>query len=321
MALSWVLVRSTKPDGPAAGTLSPKAPDATSRYALAAWIVVLAISDLPEILLHVVALPAPSMLVWLKVGGLALFAALCFGARGWRPLAPFAGVMLVFFLGLRGAAALGTLAPWRDRFAGSEGSFALSYLDLHLRDLGVALLVLAALFLLVGDRRRFFLARGDLAAPVEPVRWLGIRSGGRWQSFVWIFGGVAAVVVATVILTQIRFEPGDAAKLARLAPAVLLLAATNAFSEEVYFRLSLLGTLPAVVGRGQAQAMNVVLFGLAHWLAGSPPGFAGAAMTGFLAWAMGKCILETRGLAGAWLIHLLPDLVIFATYALLWQGG
>lgn len=314
-------MRSTNAEGPAAGTPTPNASHAAPRLALVTWIVVLAISDLPEILLSVVALPAPTFLVWLKVGGLALFAALCFGARGWRPLAPFAGVMLIFFLGLRGAEALGTSALWRDRFAGSEGSFALSYLDLHLRDLGVALLVLAALFLLVGDRRRFFLARGDLAAPVEPVRWLGIRSDGRWRTFVWIFGGAAAVLVAAVILTRIRFEPGDAAKLARLMPAVFLLAATNAFSEEVYFRLSLLGTLPAVIGRGQAQAMNVVLFGLAHWLAGSPPGFAGAAMTGFLAWAMGKCILETRGLAGAWLIHLLPDLVIFATYALFWQGG
>jgi len=314
-------VRLTKPAGPAAGTPTPKAPDTAPRFALVAWIVVLAISDLPEILLNVVALPAPSSLVWLKVGGLAVFTALCFGARGWRPLAPFAGVMLIFFLGLRGAEALGSSVFWRDRFAGSAGSFALSYLDLHLRDLGVALLVLAALFLLVGDRRRFFFARGDLAAPVAPVRWLGIRSGGRWRSFVWIFGGVAAILVAAVILTQIRFEPGDATKLARLMPAVLLLAATNAFAEEVYFRLSLLGTLPAVIGRGQAQAMNVVLFGLAHWLAGSPPGLAGALMTGFLAWAMGKCILETRGLAGAWLIHLLPDLVIFATYALFWQGG
>jgi len=76
-----------------------------------------------------------------------------------------------------------------------------------------------------------------------------------------------------------------------------------------------------VVGRGQAQALNVVLFGLAHYLVGSPPGIPGALMTGFLAWLMGKCVLETRGLLGAWVIHFLPDVVIFATYALLWHGS
>ncbi len=308
-------------EGPAAGTGSLPAATVAPRLALVAWLVVLVVSDLPEVLLSLVELPAPAGLAGIRIGLLALLAALCFATRRLRSLAPFAGVMLVFVLALRGAEALGRSASWRDRFAGSEASFAISYLDLHLRDLGVALVVLAALFLLVGDRHRFFLARGDLAAPVEPVRWLGIRAGERWGRFVWIFGGVAALCVAAVVSTQIRLEPGDGAKLVRMLPAVVLLAATNAFAEEVYFRLALLGTLTAVVGRGQAQAMNVVLFGLAHYLAGSPPGLPGALMTGFLAWVMGKCILETRGLAGAWLVHLLPDLVIFATYALLWQGA
>jgi hypothetical protein len=314
-------VKPTTPEDPGGGPGSPAvAIAAPRRHALAAWIVVLAISDLPEILWRAAAPEAPAGLVWAKVALLALFAALCLGVRGLRPLAPFAGVMLVFLLALRGAGALGATALWRDRFAGAEGSFTLSYLDLHLRDLGVALAVLAALFALVGDRRRFFFARGDLGAPVGPVRWLGIRAGERWSRFVWIFGGVAAVCVAGVALAALRFEAGDGAKLLRLLPAVVLLAATNAFAEEVYFRLSVLGTLTTVVGRGQAQAMNVVLFGLAHWLAGSPPGLVGALMTGFLAWLMGKCVLETRGIFGAWIVHLLPDLVIFATYALLWRG-
>jgi hypothetical protein len=41
-------------------------------------------------------------------------------------------------------------------------------------------------------------------------------------------------------------------------------------------------------------------------------------MTGFLAFLLGKSMLETRGLAWPWFIHFVPDVVIFASYAVLW---
>lgn len=308
-------------DDPARRAEVVPAPTGNPRLTRFAWLVILLFSDLPEILMRALGGSAPPDLTWPRGIFLAVVAALCFGLRPLRPLAPFAGVMLVVFLGLRGAAVLGQMPLWRRLFAGTEASFGLSYLDVHLRDLGVALAVLVALRLLVGERRRFFFARGDLGAPLAPIRWLGIRAGSRWRPFVWIFGGAAALAVAGVVLASIRLEPGDGAKLLRHLPAVLLLAAVNAFAEEVYFRLSLFGTLLDLVGKGQAMAMNVVLFGLAHWLTGSPPGLPGALMTGFLAYLMGRAILETRGLLGAWIIHILPDIVIFATYALFWRQG
>jgi membrane protease YdiL (CAAX protease family) len=60
-----------------------------------------------------------------------------------------------------------------------------------------------------------------------------------------------------------------------------------------------------------------VFFGLGHWLYGSPPGFIGFLMVGFLAWLLGKAMLETRGFLWPWLIHFVPDAVIFFSYALL----
>jgi len=53
-------------------------------------------------------------------------------------------------------------------------------------------------------------------------------------------------------------------------------------------------------------------------MAGLPPGVAGAAMTGFLAWLTGKCVLETRRLLDTGIIHRLPGLGLFATCADLW---
>jgi hypothetical protein len=64
--------------------------------------------------------------------------------------------------------------------------------------------------------------------------------------------------------------------------------------------------------------INVVFFGLAHYLFGSPPDVIGFLMTGFLAWLIGKSMLETKGIIWAWFIHFLPDVVIFFSYAIVW---
>jgi membrane protease YdiL (CAAX protease family) len=65
--------------------------------------------------------------------------------------------------------------------------------------------------------------------------------------------------------------------------------------------------------------INVAFFGLAHWLAGSPGGILGFAMTGFLAFLLGKAMLETKGFLWSWIIHFFPDVVIFFSYALVWS--
>jgi len=46
-------------------------------------------------------------------------------------------------------------------------------------------------------------------------------------------------------------------------------------------------------------------------------GVAGVLMTGFLAWLIGKSMLETGGFLWPWFIHFVPDVVVFASYALL----
>ena len=86
----------------------------------------------------------------------------------------------------------------------------------------------------------------------------------------------------------------------------------------MYFRATLLSTLPQVIGKNQALLINVAFFGLAHYLYGSPPGVVGFMMTGFLALLLGKSMLETKGLRWPWTIHFLPDVVIFFSYAVTW---
>ncbi|MBN2199321.1 MAG: CPBP family intramembrane metalloprotease [Candidatus Aminicenantes bacterium] len=285
-----------------------------------AWAFMLLVSDLPEIVWGWLGSKAPGWLPWAQVIFIALFLGLCLAWRKLRVLLPFAFVMLVFFLALRLSAGVGASPWWRARFNGPDVSFFTGYLGAFHRDIVVALAVLAALWALKKRRRDFFLVKGNVDAAVGPVRWLGIRAGERWRTFMWIFGLAAGFIVLVATALSVKISPAALAKAVPLLPAALLFAAINAFTEEVYFRASFLSTLTEVLGKNQILLISAVFFGLAHWIYGSPPGLPGFLMTGFLAWFMGKAMLETRGMLAPWLIHFIPDAVIFCFYALLWTG-
>jgi hypothetical protein len=80
----------------------------------------------------------------------------------------------------------------------------------------------------------------------------------------------------------------------------------------------LLSTLSQVIGKNNALLINVVFFGMAHYLYGSPPGIIGFMMTGFLVFLLGRSMIETKGFLWPWVIHFMPDLVIFFSYAIIW---
>jgi membrane protease YdiL (CAAX protease family) len=98
-------------------------------------------------------------------------------------------------------------------------------------------------------------------------------------------------------------------------PLIVMLAAMNAFSEELNYRAGLLASLHDVVGTRHALAMTAVVFGLAHYY-GVPYGAIGVVMAGFLGWLLGKSMLETGGFVWAWFIHFWQDLLIFAFMAI-----
>jgi len=285
-----------------------------------AWAFMLLVSDLPEIAWGWLGSKAPGWLPWAQVIFIALFLGLCLTWKKLHALRPFAFVILVFFLALRLSAGVGASAWWRARFNGPDVSFFTGYLGAFHRDVVVALAVLAALWAVKKRRKDFFLVKGNLTAPVEPVRWLGIRAGEKWRTFMWIFALAAGAIVLIVTALSVKISPDALAKAVPLLPAALLFAAINAFTEEVYFRASFLSTLTESLGKNHTLLLSAVFFGLAHWIYGSPPGLPGFLMTGFLAWLMGKAMLETRGLLAPWIIHFVPDAVIFFTYALLWTG-
>jgi len=284
---------------------------------LTAWAVMLVVSDLPDILITTLGGTIPPWMLWAKAGFLVTFLMLTLVWKAIRPLWQYAVVFLVLFLSL----SLTDLVRKTDWFQSSFNyagvSFFTGYAAIFVLDIIVALLVLAALWLMKRDRRAFFLVKGQVDAPIEPVRWLGIKAGESWKTFGWIFATVAALAVTIPTILSIAPSGDTFIRALPLLPVALLLAAVNAFTEEAYYRCSLLSTLHETIGKTQTLLLTVVYFGLGHWLYGSPPGLLGFLMVGFLAWLLGKAMLETKGFLWPWFIHFVPDAVIFFSYALL----
>ncbi len=290
----------------------------TASIVLPAWLLVLLVSDLPDIVLHHSGFgPAPSWLFWVKLAVIVAFALVTLVVRAVRSLLSFAWVLAVFYLALGGTGMIRRTQWFQSSFNFEGVSFVRGYCAVYALDIIVALAVIVALMVVKRSRCAIFLVKGDTSAPIEPVRWLGIKQGESWRLFGWIFALVAGLGVAVPTVLGMQPSGGMLLRALPLLPAALLFAAINAFTEEVYFRSSFLATLPEAVGRSHALLMTVLFFGLAHYLSGSPPGIPGAVMTGFLAFLLGKAMLETRGMLWPWFIHFVPDVVIFVSYALL----
>lgn len=283
-----------------------------------AWLIMLLVSDLPDILMDSFSLQEPEWLFAGKAAILFLFLGLCLLWRKIRPLWQYVFILLVFYLAFAFSEWFRNTGWWSGLFTDSKSSFTYSYAEAYLRDCGIALTVIACLWLIQKRRKRFFFTKGDLQAPIEQVRWLGIHRGESWRNFGWIFAVAAGAGVCIPAFFSVQPTPGMITRVVPLLPAAFLFAGVNAFNEEIYFRVSLLSTLQEIISKTNLLLISAVFFGLAHYLHGAPPGIAGFLMTGFLAWLLGKSILETKGIFWAWFIHFVPDAVIFVSYALLW---
>ena len=281
---------------------------------IVAWITILAVS-LPEIILremfhHV---PSEELRVALPVGISVAGLALTFFWTSVRRLRGFFALLLVLvasqWLVYTRITQLPLLQSWME-----DTSFtARMIVDQSMR-LTVTGIIIAALFILKKKASAFFLTRGDLAAPVIPVRLLGTKPTLRWN----VFGRNLAIFISlgTLAFLLIAGRPSVDVlqRLVPLIPVIVLTAALNAFNEEVTFKSSILSALVGPAGRTQSLLIVAAFFGFAHFY-GMPYGVVGVLMAGVLGWLLGKSMLETGGLFWAWFIHFCQDILIFGFIA------
>lgn len=308
----WVGFMNTKMTHHASKSLPSQSHSVSLLWYVAAATTLL-VSLLPNIILNETTGGTPS---WLFGAKLALLGTLIVASSVWmalRPLQNYLVILLVLFVAERVSGLIGATSLWQSRF--SSTSFEISMFGNQLLRLSVALVMIATLFVVKRRRSQFYLTKGELSAMAEPVPWLGVNKPISWR----YFGAIVAFCISfgtLVFLLLAGIPQGDALlQVLMTLPVILLLAAMNAFSEELNYRAALLSTLNGVVSQKQAVLISAAFFGIGHYY-GVPYGIVGVMMSGFLGWLLGKAMLETKGFFWPWLIHFLQDVLIFAFMAM-----
>lgn len=232
---------------------------------ISAWGLMLLMSDLPNILLNY-SDGEPTWLPAAKVAVPVAFLGITLLLKSLRPLWRYALIFLVFYLARSGSVWVSRQIGWQGWFHGQPPSFFLAWLAVLLPDLALSAAMIAVTWIVKRQRSAFFLAKGKLDAPLEPVRWLGVHPGKTWKTFGLIFSGcIFGGIAAFASLTNLPLL-GKIGQALPLLPAILLLSALNSAEEELSFRSPLVATTQDVIGRGSSLWLSAVFFGLAHSL-------------------------------------------------------
>jgi hypothetical protein len=306
---------TTPHPGPDAATarvdLRVPAPAGAATVSQIAWLVTALVSTLPAIVLAELTGDIPAWLTAAQLGVLAVLLVLSVASPAIRPLRDFALVMLAMLALLQALPHIDlTWQPLQSLFGAT--AFDERMQGEQTAKLLVALGMIGVLLLLGYRRRDFFLARGDSRAPLCPVPALGFPRTEPWWRFGLQWGFYIAAALAVVGYLTGRPTGADLAAVVPMIPAILFYAALNSFNEEMTYRAPMLATLEPVVGSTVAVWQAAMLFGLAHYFG---MGLAGALLSVFMGWILGKAMVETRGLFWAWWIHFLADIAIFTFLA------
>ena len=283
---------------------------------ITAWTVILTIALFKIVLQEIFHYPvSPNLQYGLPALIVLAGFGLTFVWKAIRPLRAFFGLFIVLlaaqWLVYTRVDALPFYRAWIK-----NPSFSVYMLAEEGLNLMVTLAVIAYLFILLKKRTAFFLTMGDLAAPVqEPIKWLGIKTGDKWNAVAPI--ATVCISLGTLVFLVLAGKPSlsSLARVLPFLPAVLLAAVVNAFTEEMTIKASFLSLLKDVAGKQQSLLLMAAYFGILHFY-GVPYGITGVIMATFLGWFLGKSMLETRGLFWAWFIHFWQDVLIFIFLAI-----
>jgi len=217
---------------------------------------------------------------------------------------------------------IGQSAAWIHWFGGRALTTVQQAGDILLK-VAQLLIIVAVLFALGLRRADFYLTPGQMDAPLEPVPWLGIRSGTRWMRFGTIFALIAAFGLGSLMALGNRalLAPDILRRALPFVPVILIFAALNAIYEEVAFKAAPLSQLEPTVGKRLALFLTAAMFGLGHFTEQYFPAGMSVVLPAFLGYVLGKSMLETRGIAWAWIIHGVMDVVIFTFLTLAIVAG
>jgi hypothetical protein len=285
-----------------------------------AWSVILILTT-PQIIYRFFVPLSPgeqSSPLWLALIQVCLLAVLVVLAWVWPILKPLRGfflALLALFVGdffvLPFIGENVAWSNWKQSVSWGVAQVA-NRLEVHLVLTGLMALTLIGSGI---GRRELFLVRGNPSAPASPSRFLQGNRSMPWNKVVR--GWLPFYIIIFLGLEWFLVHP-DLSKISGALiylPAIVIMAAINAFGEEFQYRSMVLARLEPVLGSQQAILMAAALFGLMHYF-GDPGSVPGVLLAGYLGWIAAKSMIETRSIVWAFLIHFIGDFLLYIIWAM-----
>ena len=282
---------------------------------LIAWLTMILVSLLPNIIFIEVFKLETVWLMWAKLIILGIFLLLGFLLPTWRELHHFfmilAGILLIDY----GQSWLLKTDFWQNIFT-FKIPFIGDMLGNQTTRFIAALVMIGLLLLLRYKPSEAYLVKGKLDAPVGRIRLLGFKDGQiKWSRFGWM--SALAIGSGTLVFLTLggTLQLSDVKYLPRVLPFIVLFAIMNAFYEEVFYRSAVISTLRNHLEKPDLIWLPAVFFGIGHFY-GVPYGILGVVMATVLGWLLSKSMVETKGFFWPWFIHFVQDILIFSFMAL-----
>jgi len=278
-----------------------------------AWAATLLLSTLPNIIWQELFGPPTIWLLWSKLILLIIFLTITYFWQTAKPLRNYFFLIFALFIVEEAFGRLGK-SQWFLTWFPETATFITTMLGIQLRRVAGALIMTLILFLIYRNPASFFLIFGDYNAPA-PREKIVIDKDMSWNKLGWILSLCITGGTLTFLWLAGRPALGTLLSVWPLLPVILLLAAMNAFSEELNYRAALLAPLEPAFGKTHSILLTALFFGLGHFY-GVPYGMIGVIMAFVLGYLLSKSMLETRGFFWPWFIHFLQDIAIFSFMAI-----
>ena len=183
-----------------------------------------------------------------------------------------------------------------------------NFLNYQLSGLIIACMTLVLIYVFA-DKTRLQYLNFNRRGEMKPSKLLRLKEAGRWETDAWWIAVPMILILGGVLALQ-TFSSDFTFTWIYLVIAIPL-AASNAFIEEVIFRLSYVS-----VGKDLTKSatygllMSSIIFGFIHYWGIAPNGIFGALISAYLGFFLAKSILETKGFYWAFVVHFLLDVVI-----------
>ncbi len=285
-----------------------------------AWFAMVIASSIGIIILTEFGIVYPYWYPWIHVGVLGVLLIISLFFKILYPIRMYIAILLLLFLlGFGGGWNWG-LVPYIRQLQfwidwENTASWGWESLTLHSLRLVPAAVILLFLIMTGNKFRDFYLILGDIRANVEPTIIIGMKKPEPWPKIGLIFTAIFTLgtFIFSVIVNPIPWSQFRTNWF--YLPIAVIIAAMNAFNEEFSLRAAPLSQLYVSLGKTHSLLITSIYFGLGHYY-GVPSGIIGVLLSTFLGWFIGKSLIETKGFFWAWLIHFVPDIVIFSFYAL-----